>query len=153
MFELGCHLIDLVVGTLGAPDKVHSFSRHSSHFDDGLADNMLTVCEYARATATVRSSLNEVEGFARRHLVLCGTEGTWHIQPLDEPSVRVALTTSRGMYNKGYQEISFPKYTRYVDDAADLAKIVRHEKDPDFSYDHDYAVQKTLLLACGMEPV
>ena len=39
---------------------------------------------------------------------------------------------------------------RYAGDAADLAKIIRDEKEPDFSYDHDLAVQETVLLAGGM---
>ena len=150
MFELGCHLIDLVVNLLGTPEKVHSFSRHSSKLDDKLQDNMLAVFEYEKATATVRTSVNEVDGFARRHFALCGSEGTVHIQPLDSPSIRVTFLESRGDYQKGYQEISLPKYERYVADASDLAKIIRHEKDADYSYEHDYQVQKAVLLASGV---
>jgi hypothetical protein len=84
---------------------------------DGLLDNMLAVLTCPRATATVKSSALEVEGFARRHLVVCGTEGTVHIQPLDSPSARVSLSRARGGYRKGTQEVTFPRYTRYVGDA------------------------------------
>lgn len=150
MFELGCHILDLAIGVLGAPEKVHAYPRHSSRQDDKLMDNMLAVLEYERATATVRSSVNEVEGFARRHFVLCGSEGTIHIQPLDNPKVRLALSKPHEAYRKGYQDITLPKYTRYLADAADLARIVRHQKDPDYSYEHDYLVQKTLLAASGV---
>jgi len=150
MFELGCHLIDLVVGVLGAPDKVHAFPRHSASDADTLQDNMLAVLEYPGATATVRSSVNEIEGFARRQFTLCGSEGTFHIQPLDNPSVNAALSQSRGEYHKGYQKVTYPRFSRYVADAAELARIVRHEKDPEYSYDHDYAVQKTILQASRM---
>lgn len=147
MLDLGSHLIDLVVGLLGEPEKVHPFARHSSAVDDGLRDNMLAVLEYPNATATVRTSIVEVDGFARRHLVLCGTEGTVHIQPLDNPKAQVAFSQPRGRFEKGYQDVTFPEYRRYVADAADLARIVRGEKDADFSYEHDLAVQRTLLLA------
>jgi predicted dehydrogenase len=150
MFELGCHLIDLVVGVLGRPGKVTAFPQHAAPSDDQLLDNMLTVFEYPRATATIKSSALEVEGFARRHLVVCGTEGTFHIQPLDNPAARVALSKPRGEYRTGYQDVSFPKYTRYVADAADMARIVRGEKEADFSYDHDLNVQTALLQACGI---
>lgn len=149
MFELGCHLIDLVVALLGPPEAVHPFPRHSSTIDDGLLDNMLAVLEYPRATATIRACVNEVEGGARRHLVLCGSEGTFHIQPLDAPQARVALSAPRGEYRRGYQDVRLPEYVRYVDDAADLARIVRREKDADLSYEHDYQVQRTVLLASG----
>src|SRR5262245_54255309 len=104
MFELGCHLMDLVVAVLGAPKEVAGHSQHVSAIDDTLADNMLAVLTYARALATVKSSAMEVEGFERRHLVVCGTEGTFHIQPLDNPSVRVAFSKVRGEYKKGYQD-------------------------------------------------
>ena len=150
MFELGCHLIDLVVAILGVPQNVVAFPRHSSSINDRLNDNMLAVFEYERATATIRSSVNEVEGFARRHLVVCGSEGTMHIQPLDNPTARLALRTSRGDYQAGYQEIKLSRYRRYVDDASDLAKIVRHEKASDFSYEHDLAVQRSVLQASRM---
>ncbi|MBD3673870.1 MAG: Gfo/Idh/MocA family oxidoreductase [Planctomycetaceae bacterium] len=150
MFELGCHLIDLVVGVLGEPENVVPFPRHSSTIDDRFLDNMLAVLEYPRATATVRSSVNEVDGFARRHLTVCGSGGTFHMQPLDAPDVTATFLTAHGKYQKGKNEIPFGRYARYEGDAAELAKIVRHEKAPEFGYDHDYAVQKTILLASGL---
>ena len=150
MFELGCHLVDLLIGVLGQPDNITSYNRHSGDFEDGLMDNMMAVCEYPRATATIRSSALEVEGFDRRHLTVCGTEGTVHIQPLDAPKVKLALAEPRGAYRKGYQEIEVGPYVRYVDDVADLAAIIRGEKLADFDTAHDLAAQETLLRACEM---
>jgi predicted dehydrogenase len=150
MFELGCHVIDLVVGLLGRPHRVTPFSQHVARLDDPLLDNMLAVLEYPRALATVKSSAMEVDGFERRHLVVCGTEGTFHIQPLDNPSARVTLSTGHGGYRKGYQDVAFPTYTRYVGDAADMARIIRGEKPADFSYDHDLTVQTALMQASGL---
>jgi predicted dehydrogenase len=149
MFELGCHVIDLVVGVLGMPTKVTPYPRHSSRRDDGLLDNMLAVFEYPDATATVKSSALEVDGLERRHLVVCGTEGTFHIQPLDNPSARVAFSTPHDAYRKGYQDVSFPRYTRYVDDAADMARVIRGEEAIDFTPKHDLAVQTAVLQASG----
>ena len=150
MFELGCHIIDLVVSVLGKPTSIAPFPQHAGSADDQLLDNMLAVLEYPHATATVKSSALEVDGFERRHLVVCGTEGTFHIQPLDDPSARVALSKPRDRYLKGYQDVTFPEYIRYVDDAADMARIIRGEKDSDFAPSHDLAVQTSLLLACGL---
>lgn len=150
MFELGCHVIDLVVGILGPPTKVTPYARHSSTRGDSLIDNMLAVFEYPSATATVKSSALEVEGSERRHLVVCGSEGTFQIQPLDNPSARVAFSTPHGAYRKGYQDVSFPKYTRYVADAADMARVIRGEKATDFGPRHDLAVQTAVLQACGL---
>lgn len=150
MFELGCHIIDLVHGVLGPPSRVTAYSRHSAPLTDGLQDNMLAVLEYPNAMATVKTTALEIDGFARRHFVVCGTEGTFHIQPLDSPVARLALSKPRGSYAKGYQDVAFPKYSRYVADAADMAQIIRGSKATDFSYQHDLDVQTTILKASQM---
>lgn len=153
MFELGCHLIDLVVSILGSPETVTPYLQNSSSLNDGLADNCLAVMTWPRANATIRSSGLEVEGFQRRHLTVCGTEGTFHIQPLDNPSVVLSLSQPRGEYKKGTQTLTMPKYQRYVDDAADMAKVIRGQKVSDFPYAHELAVQTTLLKASQMPDV
>jgi predicted dehydrogenase len=150
MFELGCHVIDLAIGVLGRPDRVQAIARHSGPQQDGLLDNMLALLEYPQASATVKSSAIEVNGGARRHFVVCGSRGTFHIQPLDAPNVVYTLDRDRGEYKQGTHEIKFGNYERYVGDAADMAKILRGEKACDFSYAHDLAVQETVLLASGM---
>ncbi len=148
LFELGGHVLDLVIAILGQPAKVTGFNQHAARINDDLLDNMLAVLTYPRAIASAKVSAMEVEGFDRRHLVVCGTEGTFHIQPLDNPAARLSLAQARGAYRKGTQEISFPKFTRYVGDAADMAQIIRGEKKADFSPAHDLIVQQTLLKAC-----
>ena len=150
MFELGCHITDLVIGVLGKPKKVVPFNQHVSPLKDKLVDNMLAVAEYPHAIAGIKSSAQEVEGFARRQFTVCGTEGTFHIQPLDRPDVWLALSRPRDRFRKGVQQKKIGPYTRYTGDATDLARIIRGEKDTDFSYDHDLAVQETVLRACGL---
>jgi predicted dehydrogenase len=150
MFELGCHVIDLAVGVLGKPQRVRAIPRKSGLQDDRLVDNMLAVLEYPQATATVKSSALEVNGGARRHFVVCGARGTFHIQPLDAPNVVYTLDRDQGEYKQGTHEIKFGNYERYVGDAADMARILRGEKECDFPYSHDLAVQETVLLASGM---
>ncbi|MEX2026157.1 MAG: Gfo/Idh/MocA family oxidoreductase, partial [Pirellulaceae bacterium] len=150
LFELGCHVVDLVIGLLGKPKEVSGFNQHASPLDDKLLDNMLAVFKYDKAIASVKSSAQEVDGFARRQLTVCGTEGTFHIQPLDAPRGRLALSRGRDEYKAGYQDVPLPKYTRYVDDAADMARVIRGEKESEFPYDHDLAVQESLLRACHL---
>jgi predicted dehydrogenase len=151
MFELGCHVLDTIVSILGKPTAVTGHTRHVSKLDDKLADQMLGVFEYPKALATVTASAVDVDGFARRHLTVCGTEGTFHIQPLDNPSTRVSLSRDRGEYKRGNQEIKLPKFERYVADAADMAKVIRGEKASDYAPEHDLAVQEALLKACEMK--
>ncbi len=151
MFELGCHVIDLVVALLGKPKEVAAQAQHVAKIDDKLLDNMLAMFTYPKALATVKSSAVEVDGGERRHLVVCGTEGTFHIQPLDNPAARITFSKAHGEFKKGYQDVRFPKFTRYSADAADMCSvIIRGEKASDFSYEHDLAVQEALLKACGL---
>ena len=147
MFELGCHLIDLIQVVLGEPSNVSSFHQHVAKTNDLLLDNALAVLQYPRALASVKTSAQEVDGNARRHLVVCGMNGTFHIQPLDNPSVRLTLANPMSSYKAGQQEISFPKFTRYIADAVDMARIIRGEKESDFSYEHDLAVHRTVIKA------
>lgn len=147
MFELGCHVLDLVIGVLGEPERVTGVDRQV-RTTDALRDNMLAVLEYPKAIATVKSSAVEVEGFARRQLTVCGTEGTFHIQPLDNPSARIALSKPRDGFKAGLQDVSFPKFTRYMADAADMARVIRGEKPDDFPSSHELTLQRSLIAAC-----
>lgn len=149
MFELGCHVIDLVVGVLGRPERVHPFGRRVLP-EDGLVDNMLAVLEYPRATATVRSTALEIDGGARRQLTVCGTRGTLHIQPLDNPQAQLVLDRGHGEYAAGRHELKFPRFVRYVADAADMVRVIRGEKAHEFPPAHDLAVQETVLRASGL---
>jgi len=151
MFELGGHIIDAVVTALGRPEKVTPHRRSVSALGDGWSDNDLAVLDYPHATVTVRSAMVEVEGGVRRNFILRGTKGTFDIQPLEPPSAKLALLTPYGEYKKGYQDIAFAKKGgRYDGDFADLAKAIRGEKAFEFTPEHDFAVQETLLVASGL---
>lgn len=149
MFELGGHVIDVVVEILGKPEKVTPYIRQVEKIDH-WPDNMLAVLEYPGVVATVKSSAVEVEGSGRRHLVVCGTEGTFHLQPLDKPAARISLSQARGKYKAGTQEVKLAPAPRYIGDAMEMARVIRGEKAADYSYAHDLAVQTTLLEACGL---
>ncbi len=148
MFELGCHLIDSVVRFLGKPDKVTPFSKKAA--EDGIADNMTAVLEYPGTLVTLRSSLREVTGGARRQMVVSGDKGTLEILPLEPPQVRLTLLEPAGGFKKGAQEVAMEKRPRYAADWADFAAAIRGEKKWEFGSDHDLAVQETVLRASGL---
>ena len=107
----------------------------------------MAVLEYPKATAVVRSAMVEIEGGARRQFVVCGTKGTYDIRPLEPPKVRVALDAVRGDLRKGYQDLALPKSGgRYDGEFADLAKVIRGEKEFAFTPEHDLAVLQAKKL-------
>ncbi len=158
MFIYTCHVIDLVVGLMGKPDRVVAFQRQTRSDAGEMCDNGLTVFEYPKTTATIRTSSLEVEGFKRRQLVVCGDEGTIDIRPLEIYGIRppqplklqLALSKARDSYKKGYQEVSFPQVpARYDNQLIELARIIRGEIENPFPLEHELIVQQCLLEACG----
>lgn len=159
MYIFGCHLIDLVVSMLGAPDRVTPFLRRTWHDQDDMFDNGLAVLEYPHATATVRTSVVEVEGFRRRQLVVCGDQGTFDIRPLEyngphplETVVRLTLAKACGGYEAGCHEFEMatPK-GRYDAQLIDFAAIIRGEKPNPYPSSHELVVQQASLAASGCQ--
>lgn len=150
MFELGCHLIDPLLHVLGTPADVTPYNR-STRNNDELLDNTLAVFEYPQATATVRSSLVEVDGFRRRQFVVCGTAGTIAIRPLESPRLELTLSKDRGGYKAGTQLVELPPSDGRYDGAwRALARSIRGEEPLAYTQEHDYNVQRAILAASGM---
>lgn len=149
MFELACHVLDVVVTLLGKPASVHAFSTPTKA--DGVKDNQMAVLEYAKATAVVRCNHADPFGGPRRRFNVTGTEGTLEILPLESGKVNLSLKQARGSYKKGTQsfQLEVPK-GRYDLEFVDLAKIVRGEKKLAWDAAHDIALHETLLRAAGV---
>jgi len=151
MFELGCHLIDVVVKLLGEPTSITAFNRCTRPEIDQLRDNCLAVFEYPRATATIRSSVVEVEGGRRRQLTVCGAQGTIEIEPLEPPQLTLTLDRPQGKFRKGTQVVELPKMAgRYDGDLLSFAAAIRGEQVYDYPLQHDEIVQACVLQASEM---
>ncbi|MCZ6672904.1 MAG: Gfo/Idh/MocA family oxidoreductase, partial [Verrucomicrobia bacterium] len=149
MFELGGHVIDSIVHMLGKPSSVTPFNRRTK--SDGVADNQLAVLEFAKATATVRINHNDPFGSPRRRFQISGEKGTIEIQQLESGNISLYLDEPHGRYQKGEQKVQMPRPGgRYDGEFTDLAKVIRGEKQLDWSYSHDLDTQEALLLASGM---
>jgi predicted dehydrogenase len=151
MFELGCHLIDAVVTILGKPQSVAPFNSKTTPEVDQLNDNCLAVFRYSKATASIRSSMVEIDGGRRRQLVVCGTKGTIEILPLEPPQLTLTLDHAIGGFLKGTQKVELPKMTgRYDGDLLSLAAALRGETEYPYSLQHDLTVQECVLKASEM---
>jgi predicted dehydrogenase len=150
MYIFGCHLIDLIAAMMGRPERVVPFQRRTWTHMDRLYDNGLAVLEYPNATATVRTSVVEVDGFKRRQLVVCGDEGTIEIKPIEPPALRLTLSRDRGQFKAGRQDVALPPMSgRYDDQIRELARIVRGEIGNPYSLEHELIVQEATLRAAG----
>lgn len=149
MLELGCHLIDMIVLLRGEPARVTSYRRHDGPFDDELADNTLAVLEYPWGMATVEVGAMEPHAFTGRRFRVVGTQGSLTVNPLEPPRARLALSAQAGPFDAGVHEVACEDRPRHVRDLHDLARAIHGETEFAYSRDHDAAVQRTVLRACG----
>src|SRR5690606_32276122 len=125
-YIFGCHLLDLVVYMMGRPDRVTAYQRRTRPEADDLFDNGFAVLEYPKTVASIRASVVEVEGYDRRHFVVCGDKGTIEIRPMEPPQLRLTLLEPCGGYDKGTHEVPLPPMKgRYDDQLIEFARIVR----------------------------
>jgi len=155
MFNLGCHLIDMVVAMLGSPKRVTPFLKSAPGYPDSVKNNCLTVLEYPHATVALRACSKEVDGIARRRLKICGTKGAVELCPLerfDGEPLRMRLTLSEGNddFDAGTRMVDFGVVAdRYESQLRELAKTINGEMENPYTPQHDILVQKLLLAASG----
>ncbi|WP_269523595.1 Gfo/Idh/MocA family protein [Coraliomargarita parva] len=150
-----CHLIDITVNLMGKPDEVIPLSTCTK--DDGVVDNGFAVLTFpGGCTASLRTTIVEVDGFSRRNLVICGDRGTIIVQPLELEGNRAGgriflnLREASGDFHAGLQEIPQPPLRdRYEDQLLEFASIVRGEIENPYPYSHELLVQQCHLQACG----
>jgi predicted dehydrogenase len=155
MFNLGCHLVDLIVAMLGRPANITPFLKSTPGLPDTLKNNCLTIMEYPHATVTLRACSFEVDGLNRRRFKLCGTQGSVELCPLerfDGQALQMSLTLLEGNedYAAGTHKVDFGiKRDRYEDQLLEFAKIINGEMPNPYTYEHDYLVQEAVLAASG----
>jgi predicted dehydrogenase len=151
MFELGSHMIEAIVRLLGKPTKVTPFLFTHGRFNDSFIDNSVAIFEYPRAIASVFSATFQPNSGAYRALEVLGTNGTATIRPIEPPTLEMDLAKEAGPYKAGVNKLDWPKWERFAGDFAELAGAIRGKSQLSATPEDDLAVQKTLLLASGME--
>src|SRR5690606_18931998 len=107
------------------------------------------VLQYDNAMVKVEVAAMETSAFAGRRFKVVGTKGSFTLEPLEPPKGEMYLREAGGEYIAGHHEFLLPDLDRHVRDFADLAACIRGERAFAYSREHDFAVQKTILMACG----
>ncbi|MBI2941825.1 MAG: Gfo/Idh/MocA family oxidoreductase [Chloroflexi bacterium] len=151
MYELGCHMIDLVVAILGRPDRVTPVLRadYREFSQPPFPDNTIAVLEYDGALAIVDSSVPHVNAAPLRHFGVHGTRGSVVLEPMEPPRLRLCLDEPRAGYLAGWQEVSIADRPRFAGDVEDFVAVVKGERQPRYSFAHDLLAHETLLRACS----
>jgi len=147
LFELGSHLIDVLVRLLGRPTKIHSMLKTHGPVPDKLADNTVAVFEFPRALGVLSSTTLQPNATPHRRFEILGTNGTAVVGPIEPPKLAIDLAKAAGPYRAGAQSVAMPPYRRYVDDFAELARAVRQGIPLAIPPEQDLLVQETLIRA------
>ena len=151
MFDLGCHMIDLIITVLGKPQAIHAVSTPSKRgINAGAEDNQLAIFEYPATNATVRINCNDPFGVPRRRFIVVGTEGTIEVAQLESGFARLMLVHDRPGYAAGNHDLEMPyQYGRYGGEFIALASAIKGGPALPWDADHDIAVHAATLRASG----
>ena len=148
---MGSHLVDLMVALLGEPTRIQPLLAHHHPSPGTYVDNGVAVLGWDGAWGIAEVPALEVTEDCRR-IEVYGTEGICVIPTLGSGHLknnafqRVELCDKAGEWS----HLDLPAATLQITDLREFAACVRGEKEPEFSSEHDQAVQKTVLEASGM---
>ncbi|MBR5980510.1 MAG: hypothetical protein IK035_00755, partial [Firmicutes bacterium] len=106
----------------------------------------------------VKTSAAEVNGFARRQLVISGTKGTIELRPLEAASENgrkaygcyTALDRS-DTWSDCSEKWESEEYDRLDAMMADFAALVRGEYENPYDHEYEIALHGLVMRCCGAE--
>ena len=156
LYIFGSHLIDIIVYLLGKPNKVMSSVVSSDKNGISSPDVTAALLEYDHAIARVFSSSVQWDGWAHRCLVVDGTLGTVHLQPMEDPLRHMTFTPKHEGKKFGVcmsqpiTDLPFdPGNIRYNEMIRSFHDYIVGNAENPFPYEHEYAVQEVLWQAVG----
>ncbi len=156
MYYLGCHIIDLMVGFCGFPDRLLPLNIATHACGVECRDHGFCLFRYPDAFGFVKASASEFNGFARRCISLAGTKGAIEIRPLEKPEENGYYTAQLRMtdnndhpYAEGSKSITFPPFRRYDVMMKDFADYVRGKKENPRSPAYEAELHDLILAAQG----
>lgn len=152
-FEMAGHLVDMMVAMIGRPRKVHPFlTHHHAAEPQSFIDHGIALFEFDRAFGIVEVPALEIVSNTRR-IEVYGTRGACIIPHLgsghlgNNPVQPIEVFTAE---KSDWQRLEPPAATLQISDLREFAAVIAGKKEPDFTPDHDLAVQEALLTASGM---
>ncbi len=157
LFFLGCHLVDLIYRIQGKPDAVIPMNC-PTNFDGVTADDYgMVLYRYPHGISFAKSCANEIGGYMRRQLVICGTKGTIEIKPLEIiiPNTRNGLQTAMRVAEKGNGwgidgvRTQCDTFGRYDDMMTSFVEYVRGTKENPYTPDYELELFQLIMRSCG----
>ncbi len=150
MYIFGSHLVDLVVGILGEPQKVNSFIKQTGYKGAYSDDNCIAVLEYDKALAKITNLSVEVNGWAMRRFAVMGSKGTVEIKPMElDVDMHVTLIDDVKEHyccdsSQKVDVADVPTLSRYDEMMKEFYQSVTCQQANPYDYEREYTVQKVL---------
>jgi len=154
-FEMAGHVVDLMVALLGKPREVTPFLGH--HHREGppaYIDNGLAIFGFERAWGIIEVPALEVAPHSRR-IEVYGTTGALVIPHLGSGHLANKNVQQLQVYQSpaaDWRQLDLEARPLHIADLREFAACIAGKKAPDFSLEHDLAVQEALLRASDMLP-
>jgi len=146
LYDLGGHMIDQLVWLLGRPTRVSAaFGNHATPERPDYSDNSACVLEFPGALGIIDIAAMESRPTARRFEVY-GILGSAMLEPFD------ASSQLRWVHDKSVEIVELPPLQRqelYERELVAFVAVLRGERKPDRTPEHELLVQETLLRATG----
>jgi predicted dehydrogenase len=152
MFYLGCHLIDLIYRIKGEPDEVIPLNCSSGIDGLNTCDVGMVVFKYPDGVSFAKACDNELGGFMRRQLVICGEKKTIEIRPLevsiDEDRYTEFKECSSDDWRAEGELQKTEMYNRYTAMMQNFAELIYGKPNP-YTYDYELGLYELILKSCG----
>ncbi|MES2790933.1 MAG: Gfo/Idh/MocA family oxidoreductase [Planctomycetota bacterium] len=156
-FEMGGHLIDLMVALMGKPQAVTPFLAHHHTgselgIERNFTDNGVAVFTLQKGWGIIEVPALETATHARR-IEVYGTTGTCVLPHLGSGHLGNHQTQPLDVYSAdraSWEHLDLPAATLQIRDLREFAAVITQQKSPDFSPEHDLIVHEALLRASGM---
>lgn len=157
MYFLGCHLIDMILQIQGDPEEIIPMNMATGL--DGVTgeDYGFAVLKYKNGLSFAKTCAAEMNGYLRRQLVVCGSKGTYKIEPWEMPYENIQCSPARVAFVNDLANdwgtdysvpLEFPPQDRYDEMMHSFAEIVRGAENP-YSYDYELKVFHAVMKASG----
>lgn len=161
MFYLGCHLVDLVLQIQGLPSEVIPCNTITGLDGVCTEDLGFAVLQYPDAVSVIRMGGTEIGGFSRRQVVVCGSERTVEIKPIEahvknagEPyticTEMTEMFLDENRRSKQLHSKSQP-FQRYKDMLGAFAAMVRGETQNPYTPEYELDLFRIIMKCCGAE--
>ena len=158
MFYLGCHLVDFMLQLQGIPEEIIPYNTATNIEGVTAEDVGFVIFKYKNGYSFAKTSAIEPGGFTRRQLVICGSEGTLEINPIERTTANGMECDMREVYRgEGWsscgikKNYKFEPCNRYDSMMLDFARFVRGEKKNPFTYEYELQLHKMVLKSCGLD--